>query len=125
MNLCMIVCSCSCPKHVLDQSAEDIHPGDLFCESTNSVLKTFQLSQLILRPILDEFSKIVVDLCSKATGGTYSGWKKEENIAAVRDSVGCNPRKSVHKRRQQLGMTKECKERRKNCCSKGLSRTQP
>ena len=33
----------------------------------------------------------VVDLCSKAIGGTHSGRKKsgrtEENIAAVRDSV--------------------------------------
>lgn len=53
----------------------------------------------------------VVDLCSKATGGTYSGRKKsartEENIAAVRDSVGRSPRKSVHRRSQELGMTRE------------------
>ena len=44
----------------------------------------------------------VVDLCSKATGGTYSGRKKsartEENIAAVRNSVGCS---------QELGMARE------------------
>ena len=53
----------------------------------------------------------VVDLCSKATGGTYSGRKKsartEENIAAVRDSVGRSPRKSVRRRSQELGMTRE------------------
>jgi len=43
-----------------------------------------------------------VDLCSKATGGTYSGRKKsartEENIAAVRNSV---------ERSQELGMTRK------------------
>jgi len=41
----------SCPKNVLDKSAEDILPGDLFCnkiipECTDSVSKTFPLSQL-------------------------------------------------------------------------------
>ena len=38
----------------------------------------------------------VVNLCSKATGGPYSGRKKsartEENITAARDSVICSPR---------------------------------
>ena len=53
----------------------------------------------------------VVDLCSKATGGTYSGRKKsartEENIAAVRNSVGRSPKKSVRRRSQELRMTRE------------------
>jgi len=52
----------------------------------------------------------VVHLCSKATGGTYSGRKSsrtEENIAAVRDSVGRSPRKSVRRRSQELRMTRE------------------
>ena len=53
----------------------------------------------------------VVDLCSKATGGTYSGRKKsartEENIAAVRNSVGRSPKKSVRRYSQELGMTRE------------------
>ena len=53
----------------------------------------------------------VVDLCSKATGGTYSGRKKsartEENIAAVRNSVGRSPKKSVRRRSQELGMARE------------------
>ena len=30
MNLWMIVCSYSCPKNVLDKSAEDILPGDFY-----------------------------------------------------------------------------------------------
>jgi len=51
VNLWMIVCSYSCPKNVLDKSAEDSLPGDLFCnkiipECTDSVSKTFPLSQL-------------------------------------------------------------------------------
>ena len=53
----------------------------------------------------------VVDLCSKATGGTYSGRKKSartvDNIAAVRNTVGRSPKKSVGRRSQELGMTKE------------------
>jgi len=52
-----------------------------------------------------------VDLCSKTTRETYSGREKsartEENIAAVRDSVGRSPRKSVCRRSQELGMTRE------------------
>ena len=52
-----------------------------------------------------------MDLCSKATGGTYSGRKKsartEENIAAVRNSVGRSPKTSVRRRSQELGMTRE------------------
>ena len=52
-----------------------------------------------------------VDLCFKATRGTYSGRKKsartEENIAAVRNSVGHSPKKSVRRRSQELGMTRE------------------
>ena len=53
----------------------------------------------------------VVDLCSKDTGETYSGRKKsartEENIAAVRNSVGRSPKKSVRRCSQELGMTRE------------------
>ena len=53
----------------------------------------------------------VVDLSSKATGGTYSGRKEsartEENNAAVRNSVGRSPKKSVRGRSQVLGMTRE------------------
>ena len=53
----------------------------------------------------------VVDLCSKATRGTYSSRKKsartEENITAVRNSVGRSPKKSVRRRSQELGMTRE------------------
>ena len=51
-------------------------------------------------------------LCSKATGGTYSGRKKsartEENIAAVRDSVGRSPRKSVPRTQNDKGVTAAC-----------------
>ena len=54
---------------------------------------------------------IVVHLCSKATEGTFSGRKRsartEENIAPVRNSVGRNPKKSVLRRSQELGMTME------------------
>ena len=53
----------------------------------------------------------VVDLCSKATGGTYSGRKKsartEENIAAVRNSVGRSPKKSMRRHSQELRMTRK------------------
>ena len=53
----------------------------------------------------------VVDLSFKVTGGTYSGRKKsartEENIAAVRNSVGRSPKKSVRRRSQELRMTRE------------------
>ena len=53
----------------------------------------------------------VVDLCSKATSGTYLSRKKsartEENIAAVRNSVGRSPKKSVRRHSQELGMTRE------------------
>ena len=52
-----------------------------------------------------------MDLCSKATGGTYSGRKKsartEENIAAVRNSVGRSSKKSVLRCSQELEMTRE------------------
>jgi len=122
VNLWMIICSYSCPENVLDKSAEDILPGDLFCdkiipECTDSVSKVFPLSQLSIK--INNCSWIkklrehgtVVHLCSKATGGTHSGRKKsartEENIAAVRDSVGRSPRKSVRRCSQELGMTRE------------------
>lgn len=54
MNLWMIVCSFSYPKNVLDKSAEDILPGDLFYdevipECSDSVSKTFPLSQLSIK----------------------------------------------------------------------------
>lgn len=53
----------------------------------------------------------LVNLYSKATGETYSGRKKsartEENIAAVRNSVGRSPKKSVRRRSQELVMTRE------------------
>ena len=52
-----------------------------------------------------------MDLCSKATGGTYSGRKKsartEENIAAVRNSVGRSPKKSVRRCSQELVKTRK------------------
>ena len=42
------------PENVLDKSAEDILPGDLFCdkiipECTDSVSKAFPLSQLSIK----------------------------------------------------------------------------
>ena len=54
MNLGVIVCSFSCPKNVLDNSAEDILRGAIFCdqiipECTDSVSKTFPLSQLSIK----------------------------------------------------------------------------
>ena len=99
----------------MDNSAEDILRGAIFCdqiipECTDSVSKTFPLSQLSIKTKFREHGT-VVDLCSKATGGTYSGRKKsartEENIAAVRNSVGRSPKKSMRRRSQELGMARE------------------
>jgi len=41
------------------------------------------------------------NLCTKKSART------EENIAAVRNSVGCSPKKSVRRRSQELEMTRE------------------
>ena len=118
----MIVCSFSCPKNVLDNSAEDILREQYFAtKSYQSVqiqfrkrfrCRNFASKSTIVRWVtkLREHGT-VVDLCSKATGRIYSGRKKsartEENIAAVRNSVGRSPKKSVRRRSQELGMTRE------------------
>ena len=74
-------------------------------------MATFHQDQQLLGGLQIREHATVVDLCSKPTGGTYSDRKfsarAKETIAAVRDSVGLGPWKSVPRRSQELCMTRE------------------
>ena len=122
MNLGMIVCSFSCPKMCWTIQQKTFSVEQYFAtKSYQSVQIQFQKrfhcgnfpSKSMIVRWVTKFREhgTVVDLCSKATGGTYSGRKKsartEENIAAVKNSVGRSPKKSVRRCSQELGMTRE------------------
>ena len=59
------------------------------------------------------FSKhgTVLNLNAKGERDNYSGRPKsqrsQENIDAIRDSIGCSPRKSLRRRSQELGINRE------------------
>ena len=118
----MIVCSFSSPKmcwtiHLKTFSVEQYFATKSYQSVQIQFRKRFHCRNFPLKSTIvrwvTKFREhgTVVDLCSKATRGTYSGRKKcartEENMAAVRNSVGRSPKKSVRRRSQKLGMTRE------------------
>lgn len=104
----MIVSGCNGPQSAYDKLAEDFSLETYFVtKSHKKSKKSFNYRNFPPKStIVRRFTKFrelgtVVDLCSKATGITYPGRKKsartEEKIAAVSDSVGRSPSKSLRR----------------------------